>query len=129
MSITSYNIKENGFIHDLAEQAADEIVNLEAEIERLKAELAASQAREAKLREALEALAKLGNGCVFGSSLGNQMAFNAFCLPYDDTALQEAIKQGQRAVAEHILEMWRDPWPRTERSFFDRLEAYAEELK
>jgi hypothetical protein len=108
--------------YDVMDAAADEI-------ERLKAELAASQAREAKLREALEALAKLGNGCVFGSSLGNQMAFNAFCLPYDDTALQEAIKQGQRAVAEHILEMWRDPWPRTERSFFDRLEAYAEELK
>jgi F0F1-type ATP synthase membrane subunit b/b' len=43
--------------------------------------------------------------------------------------LRQAIKQGQREAAEHILEMWRDPWPRTERSFIDRLEAYVEELK
>jgi uncharacterized small protein (DUF1192 family) len=68
------------------------------EIGKWAREAGASQAREAKLREALESLAKLGNGGVFGSSLGNQMAFNAFCLPYDDTALKEAIKQGQREV-------------------------------
>ena len=43
--------------------------------------------------------------------------------------LKEAIKQAKREAAEHILEMWRDPWPRTERSFIDRLEAYVEELK
>jgi uncharacterized small protein (DUF1192 family) len=71
------------------------------EMARWAREAGASQAGEAKLREALEALAKLGNGDVFGSSLGNQMAFNAFCLPYDDTALKEAIKQGQR---ETLLE-------------------------
>jgi chromosome segregation ATPase len=120
-------------------QAADEIESLEAEIDRLKAkrdawenacshwedEAIASQAREAKLRELLtqfelcesyddpetpikDALARIGS---------------------DDTALQQAIKQGQREAAEHILEMWRDPWPRTERSFIDRLEAYRDELR
>ena len=41
----------------------------------------------------------------------------------------EAIKQAKREAAEHILEMWRDPWPRKERRFIDRLESYVKELK
>jgi hypothetical protein len=63
-----------------------------------------------------------------GQMLGNAMGLLAE--QRDEIAdLKQAIKQGQREAAEHILEMWRDPWPRTERSFIDRLEAYVEELK
>jgi DNA repair ATPase RecN len=43
--------------------------------------------------------------------------------------LGESIKQAKREAAEHILEMWRDPWPRKERRFIDRLESYVKELK
>jgi hypothetical protein len=81
------------------------------EMARWAREAGASQAREAKLREIIDRMDyREGNKVPYG----------------DSTALQEAIKQGQRAVAEHILEMWRDPWPRTERSFIDRLEAYVQ---
>jgi hypothetical protein len=87
------------------------MVQMQAEIERLKAErdaaikeigkwsreAGASQAREAKLLEALvKCSVQLGN---LGYSANH--ADQALILPTDDTALQEAIKQGQR---EALLE-------------------------
>jgi hypothetical protein len=58
------------------------------------ADLAASQAREAKLREAV-ILCKYAAGHpekVYG------ITKNALALPTDDTALKEAIKQGKREI-------------------------------
>lgn len=36
---------------------------------------------------------------------------------------------GKREAAEHILDLWRQPWPVTEKPFIKLLEAYVEELK
>jgi hypothetical protein len=95
------------------------------EVGKWSREAGASQAREAKLREGLTKIA--ANTVNWYTSIQDAQA--ALALPTDDTALQEAIKQAKREAAEHILEMWRDPWPVTERSFIDRLEAYVEEIK
>jgi hypothetical protein len=70
-------------------------------------ELAASQklvecqAQAQVLRDALERLAKLGNGDVFGNSEGNTIAYAAYTMPSDSTALDSAIKQAKR---EALLE-------------------------
>lgn len=80
--------------------------------------LAGCQAREEKLREASRNRLKAQGITVYSGEP----------IP-DDTALKEAIKQAKREAVNHILEMWHEPWPRTERRFIDRLEAYAEELK
>jgi hypothetical protein len=32
-------------------------------------------------------------------------------------------------AAQHILEMWKEPWPVTQMRFIDRLEHYVESLK
>lgn len=84
-------------------KAADEIERLEKENESLKAsvywlyelekELYECQAREAKLREALDRLARLGNGPHYGNSVGNDIAKEALALPQDDTALKEYRKK------------------------------------
>jgi hypothetical protein len=111
----------------------------DAEIERLKAErdaaikevakwareAGASQAREAKLREALEWCGKYEED--------DHPANQVLALPTDDTALQEAIKQGQREVlmkaAEKFCTMdsaeadWEGEWAS------DHLRKMAEEIK
>jgi hypothetical protein len=104
------------------------------EMARWAHEAEASQAREKKLREALS---RLYTEYEYQESIGHiprgriekDFASIGLALPTDDSALQEAIKQGQREAAEHILEMWRDPWPRAPHRFIDRLETYVEELK
>lgn len=65
----------------------------EAVIANLTAKLAESQAREAKLREALDRLARLGNWPHYGNSVGNDIAKEALALPQDDTALKEYRKK------------------------------------
>jgi hypothetical protein len=90
---------------------------MQTEIKRLKAErdaaikevakwsreAGASQAREAKLREALETVkVDLIDGRLFAAVVDTKSwhprVLNAIALPTDDTALKEAIKQGQRAA-------------------------------
>jgi flagellar biosynthesis/type III secretory pathway protein FliH len=137
----------------------------DAEIERLKAErdaaikemarwareAGASQAREAKLREALEWCGKYEED--------DHPANQVLALPTDDTALKEAIKveygrgyergyddgflvgaekgrniseelkQAKHEAAEHIINMWREPYYFQQDTFFDRLKAYRDELK
>ncbi len=65
----------------------------EAIIADLTAKLAECQAREEKLREALDRLARLGNGPHYGNSVGNDIAKEALALPQDDTALKEYRKK------------------------------------
>ena len=56
MSITSDRIREYGFIHDLADAAADEIDALEAEIAELKSKLEGEKAAALNYRaDAIEA--------------------------------------------------------------------------
>ena len=95
------------------------------EMARWAREAGASQAREAKLLGLIQELDTNYDHRYEVQTIITQ----ALDLPSDDTALQEAIKQGQREAAEHILEMWRDPWPRAPHRFIDRLETYVEELK
>jgi len=136
-----------------ARQAADELEKLHdllgkanalarirwGEIERLKderdaaikevakwsREAGASQAREAKLREALEGLvswvyASAHWGC---TPLKVIYAQAVLALPTDDTALQEAIKQGQREVLMEAAEWFNEGDPA-----WYRLKEMAEEL-
>jgi hypothetical protein len=42
---------------------------------------------------------------------------------------QAAWEFGQLEAAQHILEMWKEPWPVSEKRFIDRLEEYVESLK
>jgi len=39
------------------------------------------------------------------------------------------IKQTQLETAEHILAMWNEPWPVTQKTFIDNLVTYIEGLK
>jgi len=90
--------------YDVMDAAADEI-------ERLKAELAASQARQAQLLKQLWSVNKwMRSGfiravCSYGQNFTESkrsfldtydMYEKAISNPSDDTTLQEAIKQGQR---------------------------------
>lgn len=84
-------------------------------------ETIASQAREAALRELLTQFELWESYDDPETPIKDELAR----IGSDDTALQEAIKQAKKEAAEHILEMWRDPWPRTERRFIDRLEEYV----
>ena len=36
---------------------------------------------------------------------------------------------GRREAAEHILAMWKEPWPVTEKRFIGRMNDYVESLK
>ena len=102
-----------------------DMVQMQAEIERLKAErdaaikevakwsreAGASQAREAKLREALETVkVDLIDGRLFAAVVDTKSwhprVLNAIALPTDDTALKEAIKQGQREILLKAADWW-----------------------
>ncbi len=107
--------------------AYEEIDHLRAEIEECKrerddakvpafdlvrernealADLAASQAREAKLRDALDKLARLGNGGYYGNSEGNRIAQDALALPQDYSALRDhdaALLEEAAQLAESHL--------------------------
>jgi len=53
------------------------------------------------LRDALERLAKLGNGDVFGNSEGNTIAYAAYTLPSDSTELDTYLEEnGWRQCAK-----------------------------
>ena len=41
----------------------------------------------------------------------------------------EGHEAGKREAAEHILDLWRQPWGVSEKSFAKLLKAYVEELK
>ena len=41
----------------------------------------------------------------------------------------ESMKLARIETAEHILAMWNEPWPVTQKPFIDNLKAYIEELK
>jgi hypothetical protein len=47
----------------------------------------------------------------------------------DSSGAAAAWEFGQLEAAQHILEMWREPWPVTQMRFIDRLEKYVESLK
>lgn len=117
---------------DMVYLQQQEIAELEAEIakyqlaiqkqsdrcEALKQSWLECQAREAKLFDDIDRRLECAGITIYSGRPQR-----------DDTALKEAIKQAKREAVNHILEMWHEPWPRTERRFIDRLEAYAEELK
>lgn len=66
-----------------------------AELEALRAQLIESQAREAKLREALNNVAWLRHPSVRSSTLVEKLertALDALALPHDDSALKERLK-------------------------------------
>jgi len=42
---------------------------------------------------------------------------------------EDAWKAGKLEAAEHILHLWREPWPVSQMRFIDRLEEYVESLK
>ena len=77
------------------------INELEEEVDNLKLELAAIQAREVKLRDAL-------NNC-YGTDIDGveyisyQTIEDGLALPQDDTALKEAIMQAKRKVLMEAL--------------------------
>jgi len=122
----------------------------DAEIERLKAELAAetqrrwdgnriasaeateelaaSQAREAKLRDRLEYIdAYLASYLIDGDKQLNGLLLDVRferSLPSDDSALKEAIKQGQREVLMEAAEWFNEGDPA-----WCRLKEMAEEIK
>lgn len=68
-----------------------------SEIMQLRRQLAESQAREARLREALSELADLMEDVYTGyyhpDSFTNETAREALALPHDDTALKEYIEK------------------------------------
>lgn len=82
------------------------------EIERLRAELAASQAREKALREKI-VLAQIGS-CSCGAKTPDTRYHSAFCvysqlagilaLPADDTALREMLARAQEEMRERCIE-------------------------
>ena len=41
----------------------------------------------------------------------------------------DAWEAGQLEAAEHILELWNEPWPIRQKSFIDMLREYVESLK
>lgn len=70
---------------------------------RMWFELAASQAREQQLREALHKLACLGNGAHYGTSDGNRIAQVALALPTDTSALQAIVAKAGEVMRERLL--------------------------
>ena len=70
-------------------------VALEAAIDGLKAELAASQAREAKLREALLECNHYDVG-----SYGADLSREALAIPHDDSALKERLMKERERCAD-----------------------------
>ena len=42
---------------------------------------------------------------------------------------EAAHAAGKLEAAQHILDMWNEPWPVTQKTFIDRLKSYVEELK
>ena len=42
---------------------------------------------------------------------------------------EDAWRAGKLEAAQHILDMWNEPWGVTEMSFIDRLKSYVGELK
>ena len=47
----------------------------------------------------------------------------------DKYSAMDAYAAGKREAAEHILDLWRQPWGVSEKSFAKLLKAYVEELK
>jgi hypothetical protein len=41
----------------------------------------------------------------------------------------DAWEAGKREAAEHILELWNEPWPIRQKSFITMLREYVESLK
>ena len=74
------------------------------ELEQLKLQLAASQAREVQLREALHKLARLGNGAHYGTSDGNRIAQVAIALPQDTSALEAMIAKASEVMRERCAD-------------------------
>jgi hypothetical protein len=44
-------------------------------------------------------------------------------------SLRRAWEAGQLEAAEHILELWNEPWPIRQKSFITMLREYVESLK
>ena len=47
----------------------------------------------------------------------------------DKQSVSAAWELGKLEAAQHILDMWNEPWPVTQKTFIDRLKSYVEELK
>jgi len=61
------------------------------ECEQLRADLAEREAEIAKLREYLHELACLGNGDIYGNSLGNCLAIEALSAPPSTSYLEQWV--------------------------------------
>lgn len=42
---------------------------------------------------------------------------------------RDAFAAGKLEAAQHILDLWLEPWPMSQKSFINRLREYVEELK
>ena len=90
-------------------------LNRKRDSEEAFAQLAAAQADNLRLREALERLACLGNGDEYGNSTGNVLALKALATPTGDLSalrefsarLLEEIAQGEPELLCNVAEMIR----------------------
>ncbi len=73
-----------------------------AEITKLRADLAEREAEIAKLREYLHELACLGNGDIYGNSIGNCLAIEALATPQSTSYLEQWEKDcyGEPVIIE-----------------------------
>ena len=99
-------------INDLAKCDAAYFA-LKQQLNDAEYKLAAAQAREKVLRDALEKLACLGNGDRHGNSIGNEIAIDALSVLADDTALRAALKVERERIADLFEGQYTDTCPQT----------------
>lgn len=97
--------------HRMTQKEIDEalVLAMEAdkrEIERLRADLSASQAREKVLRSALDLLTS--NGRIPPTAKAFSKASHAASIPADDTALRAALAQAQEEMRERCAKKCED---------------------
>jgi hypothetical protein len=93
-------------------------------------QLAECQANGAVLREMLAGwMEDIKASSVMTADESALNAVRAECYLLGMDACSEAVKKARLEVAEHILEMWREPWPVTQMRFIDRLERLVDGLK
>ena len=82
-------------------------MNCDIETKALHEQLAASNAREAKLREVVLLLMPSENGWAKLGPHGVALAVSALALPSDDSALQERLRKEWERVANAAIEAWK----------------------
>ena len=56
-------------------------------------------------------------------------AFDMTDAKANEEIARAAFQAGKLEAAQHILDLWPEPWPVSRKTFIERLEAYVEELK